>query len=493
MTIAFRVDASSIIGTGHVMRCLTLANALKKHQRKTLFLSRHMPDYLIDSIQQAGHVFVPLTDAVQATDSLAHAKWLGTSQQADAQECLRYVSAVTLEWLIIDHYGLSSDWEVYMRAAAPQILAIDDLADRMHDCDILLDQNAYPHAQTRYAEKLPAKCRPLLGAEYALLREEFVCARDSLMRRVGSVQRILVSFGGADSQNWTAKVLNALIELNVKAEIDVVIGAQHPAFEDITQQCATYGFHCHVQSDRMAQLMAAADMAIGAGGVSVWERASMGLPSLTIAVAENQIASVEHAAQMGMIYTPKQDQTLQDAIQEFIENPALRAQCSETSLRMVDAQGTKRVVDEMGLITFRLANSEDEDALLEWRNHESIRAASHNNGIIAPQEHHKWLENVLADENRVLLIGLVNEQPIGVVRFDMQEDSALVSLYTLPHVYGRGNALLQTAELWICTHYPHINRLTADALTDNAAAHRYLAKAGYHKDDNGYSKAVGGI
>ena len=173
MNIAFRVDASTQIGTGHFMRCLTLADALKQHGAKIRFASRHMPEYLRDMLVVKGHEFMLLdsspSDAI--SDGLSHANWLGTSQHADAQDTVQALSGQTWDWLIVDHYALDARWESALRQTAKNIFVIDDIADRQHDCDVLLDQNLYADMDSRYTGKVPAHCQLLLGPRYALLRD----------------------------------------------------------------------------------------------------------------------------------------------------------------------------------------------------------------------------------------------------------------------------------------------------------------------------------
>ena len=280
----FRVDATSRIGTGHFMRCLTLADALRQRGAQIRFVSRGLPAYLGDMLESRGIEFAPLGNtAGKAAGDLAHSSWLGTSQDRDVQD-----SAATLEdrkwdWLVVDHYALDARWENAMRGSAGKIMVIDDLADRVHDCEVLLDQNYCHDMQTRYQGKVPEQCRLLLGPRYALLREEFRKLRAQVKPRSGEVRRILMFFGGVDAGNYTGLTINALSGLDLKgAEVDVVIAAQHSHRTEIEQACTTQGYACHVQTPRMAELMATADISIGAGGSATWERCCLGLPALSL-------------------------------------------------------------------------------------------------------------------------------------------------------------------------------------------------------------------
>ena len=267
--VAFRVDATAQIGTGHFRRCLTLAEALQQRGAQIRFVSRGLPDHLRDMLTARDMDFAPLSEAVTsaAPGDLAHSIWLGTSQAQDASDSAAVLAGREWDWLVVDHYALDARWESAMRNTAAKIMAIDDLADRQHDCDALLDQNYYRDMQTRYDGKVSEYCRMLLGPRYALLREEFRELRAQLKPRTGDVRRMLLFFGGVDAGNYTGLAIEALSGLVIKGvEVDVVIGAQHPLRTEIEQACATHGYVCHVQTSRMAELMAAADFAIGAGG-----------------------------------------------------------------------------------------------------------------------------------------------------------------------------------------------------------------------------------
>jgi UDP-2,4-diacetamido-2,4,6-trideoxy-beta-L-altropyranose hydrolase len=178
-------------------------------------------------------------------------------------------------------------------------MVIDDLADRVHDCDVLLDQNYYQDQAQRYLGKVPSHCRLMLGPSFALLRPEFKAMRDLVQVRTGKVNNILVFLGGVDADNLTGQVLDVLIKLNLGVQVNVVIGQQHPQKEKIQQLCLQNRYNCHVQTNQMARLMAEADLAIGAGGSSHWERCCLGLPAIAVATAANQIPITNELSKLG--------------------------------------------------------------------------------------------------------------------------------------------------------------------------------------------------
>lgn len=499
--IAFRVDASSQIGTGHFMRCLTLAGGLKQHGAKIRFVSRHLPEHLHSMLAEKGHEFVSLdsTQNDMALDELAHAHWLGVSQAQDAADSIRMLSDEAWDWLVIDHYALDSRWETMLRQTANKILVIDDLADRQHDCDVLLDQNFYTDMQTRYASKVPPHCQLLLGPRYALLRDEFRRLREQVKLRKGPVKRILVFFGGIDADNYTGYAIEALSEIALSdLHVDVVIGTQYPYREQIKAVCAQHGFICHVQTDKMAELMAAADLAVGAGGSATWERCCLGLPTLVFCTADNQQKQIADAAQEGFLYAPEINIDLADVIKNhttaILENGHLRRLISRSAMQAVDGLGVSRIIGNLGCsgIVMRMANADDSAKLFEWRNHPRIRSVSRNTEPITWEEHQKWFASVLDSKDRVLLMGQHDEAPVGVVRFDKQDEDAEVSIYLVPDANhsGQGRNLLLSAEQWIKAHRPEIKCIRASVLGGNEHSRRLFLGTDYRVEATHYLKNV---
>ena len=355
MKIAFRVDASNQIGTGHFMRSLTLADELKKQGAQIRFISRDLPAHLSIMLNAKGLEYIPLsTDTIQeSTDELTHSSWLCTSQAQDAQATVKALADQSWDWIIVDHYSLGKSWESIVRVSSKKIMVMDDLADRQHDCDVLLDQNFYADMQTRYNGKVPAHCQLLLGPRYVLLREEFRTLREQINVRTGDVKKILVFFGGVDADNYTNLAIQALAELNVTQSVDIVIGAQHPNREQIKQACIAHGFICHIQTTRMAELMAEADLAIGAGGSASWERCCLGLPALLLAIADNQIEIAKALDLINACFYVETNNTknlitIKSAIAELLSTPSQIHALSQQAFLLVDGEGAIRVRKELG-------------------------------------------------------------------------------------------------------------------------------------------------
>ena len=356
MNIAFRVDASSQIGTGHFMRCLTLADVLSQRGAQIRFISLHLLEHLQGLLLNRGYEFMMLeSQANENVDDLVHSHWLGTTQQYDADEALQLLSDRIWDWLVVDHYALDARWESKLRQIVKTILVIDDIADRLHDCDILLDQNYYADMDSRYTGKVPTDCRLLLGPHYALLRDEFRQWRQQVKPRTGPVKKILVFFGGVDADNFTGLTIEALAGLgSCGLQIDVVIGAQHPYREQIESACSEYMFSCYVQTNRMAEFMAKADLAIGAGGSATWERCCLGLPAIVFSLADNQRDIVKGLDLIGAgQYIDSQlvanSLALNDDILELIKNKNHLKSLSAKAYATTDGEGVDRVCAALNL------------------------------------------------------------------------------------------------------------------------------------------------
>ena len=339
MKVAFRADASIRIGTGHVMRCLTLADRLRAEGVSTQFLCRPIDGHLGEFITARGHglAWLPARasldqDAKDSLDALANeSRW---------------------DWLVVDHYGLDADWESLMRGAAMKIMVIDDLADRAHDCDLLLDQNLQEPG--RYAGFVPDDCHILIGPRYSLLRPQFAAERQWLRPREGKLERLLVFFGGTDPGGQTLKALEAIRLLGRPGlAVDVVIGKDNPHRATIEVAChALLGATLQCQVGNMASLMAAADLFIGAGGTSSWERCCIGLPALVIATADNQIAQSLTLANAGAHrYAGRASSVttehLANEISSLMSQQDLLQHMSIQGMNLVDGLGTERTGSQM--------------------------------------------------------------------------------------------------------------------------------------------------
>jgi UDP-2,4-diacetamido-2,4,6-trideoxy-beta-L-altropyranose hydrolase len=360
LRIAVRVDASIGMGMGHLTRCITLANALSAEGARVSFLMRDHAAAFGRLVESAGHqlCLLPATgrgSVPSADPPLAHAHWLPVSWHEDAAQTSEAIGRLgAVDWLVVDHYALDARWEREQRRGAPRILAIDDIADRAHDADILLDQNLSLAMETRYRGLLPENCRPLLGPRYALLRPEFVETRKRMSPRSGEVCRILICFGGSDPSNETAKALAAIAGVSAAAlHVDVAIGMGNPHADEVDALCRNLGrATLHRGADNMAELMARADLAIGAGGVMCWERCCLGLPTIALDIASNQVGALTALAAAGALdylgaAASVNSERLAQAVGALAGNPARLRAMAERALAVTDGEGAERACAEM--------------------------------------------------------------------------------------------------------------------------------------------------
>lgn len=331
MLAVIRADASTSIGSGHVMRCLTLTHRLKKEKNtKVVFVMRVLPGNLIGVVEKQGFEVLKLPPANQKYSLSGYGLWLTVPMDVDAQQTIEILQHYLQEHgcdvadrLIVDSYALDEQWELLLRPYCNEIMVIDDLANRRHDCDILLDQNFYLNKEVRYAGLVPEHCKMLLGPEHALLREEFYEAKKHLRKRNGNIKNILVFYGGSDLTNETEKAIKALVQLHDEGysfTADVITGLSNSRRENIKNLCSKYHFlHYYCQVSNMAEFMNKADLMLGAGGSTTWERLYMELPALVTAVAENQIQGCRDCSQAGIIeYLGINDDVRVDTILEAL-------------------------------------------------------------------------------------------------------------------------------------------------------------------------------
>lgn len=342
LQIAFRLDASFDIGTGHLMRCLTLATQLRALGVKVAFIVREAKGDRSDYIEQ-----------VSGFPLYRIPKNLPKDWQADAQWVMKQLET-TVDWLVVDHYGLDREWETTLRNRARRIMVIDDLANRHHDCDLLLDQNFYENFERRYENLIPDSSNTFLGPRYALLRPEFETWRRRLEPRDGLVKKILISYGGSDPTGETLKALNALKPLvHTGLEVSVVIGGANPRNQDIKAMAAgMQNTTVYLHVDNMAELMARADLALGACGSTTWERCSLGLPSMITTVADNQLEAARYLEKHHYHYylghfdsvTPE---AISTKLSEIPESQDAYLEQSQKCYALVDGIGTQRVSEAL--------------------------------------------------------------------------------------------------------------------------------------------------
>lgn len=457
--IAFRADASTEIGTGHVMRCLTLADALAAQEHMCTFFCRELSGHLIDMVAARGHAVwllaAPGRPLLDEPGGLAHAAWLGVRWQDDADEMAPLLAGGPPDWLVVDHYALDARWEAEVLPEGVRLMAIDDLADRPHRADLLLDQNLGRRPED-YDGLVPVGCRVLAGPRYALLRPHFAAQRaESLARRADAgLAHLVVSMGGIDKDDATSKVLEVLASCSLPATLQttVVMGSRAPWLEEVRRRAATMHRATQVQVDvaDMAALLRDADLVIGAAGGSAWERCCLGVPSLLLVLADNQAAGARALAAegaallLGELAGSEWRERLGAALSGLNEVGALTALTARAA-EICDGEGAARVCAAIGTarLTIRRAIVDDARRIWEWRYAGDVARYYKSRDVPAYSGHLRWFENALDDPGRLLLIACRDGEPVAHVRLDRQPDdpaTVLASIYVSPACRGQGIA-----------------------------------------------------
>ena len=302
MDILFRLDANSTIGSGHFSRCLTIAESLIEQGCSCTFMTRNLPDNFKKILKEKNIKNLNNNSTnKEIKGDLTHSNWLKSSQEEDSKVFLDMINE-NYDWLVVDHYSLDYRWESYFLKVAKNVLVIDDLADRKHECDILIDANISENKRIFYESNTPPGAEILLGPKFALIRSEFITQK--LKNIEPEPKTILIFFGGFDEKKITLKTLRAVSKISANKEFnfEVVVGANNKNKKQIFNECKKIGAKYHEQIDNISYLMAKSSISIGAGGTTVWERCFMGLPTLTFSVASNQADQVDKANSLKILH-----------------------------------------------------------------------------------------------------------------------------------------------------------------------------------------------
>ena len=355
MNIVFRTDASRQVGTGHDLRCLTLADTLQAAGAQCYFICREHSSNLITQIQQQGFsvCVLPAATEMAITNGRGveaqsnYAAWLGVDWNTDAVQTKACIGGAAVDWLVVDHYALDVRWEKILRPMCCNLMVIDDLANRVHDCDLLLDQNLGRNEHD-YRQLVPNTCTVLVGSSYALLRPEFSALRDESLRRrtIPQLKRLLISMGGVDQGNATGQVLDVLktCALPVDLHITVVMGPHAPWLAQVQALAAGMPWSTQVLAgvSNMAQLMTDSDLAIGAAGSTSWERCCLGVPSIQLVLADNQKEAAAILEQLNAVIAISSVEELPSIFQATILQRDYNALLSlmKRSAEICDGHGT---------------------------------------------------------------------------------------------------------------------------------------------------------
>lgn len=491
--IVFRADASLQIGTGHVMRCLTLARALRETGAQCRFVTRALEGHLGDRIAKEGFevTLLPAPDGPAPDGPPDHAAWAGVDWARDARETREALGKTAPDWLVLDHYAFDARWERDVIPDTTRLMVLDDLADRPHECDLLLDQN-FGRIEGDYDGLVPETCARLIGPRYALLRPEFAALRSAALARRADrgLSCLLVTMGGVDPVDATSTILDALKVAPVPPDlhITVVMGAQAPALARVQALAETMPRPTDVVVDipDMADRMAQADLAIGAGGATTWERCCLGLPTILVQIAENQrgiaqaLAGAGVALDPGPLQAPDFASRLAERLTEAADPARLEA-LSEAAAALCDGDGVARLLHHLtpDTVRFRDATRADSRRIWEWR--ESGETRFLLGGAHPPfAAHDAWICRALENPARVFRILECGPLAGGYLRLDRTApDRARVSICLSREMQGKGFGRCLLAEAESLGKALGLTTLDAEIHPDNLTSRKVFAAAGY--------------
>jgi UDP-2,4-diacetamido-2,4,6-trideoxy-beta-L-altropyranose hydrolase len=479
-----RADADSRLGIGHIMRCLALAQAWRHTHGAVTFIGRLDSAPLRARLAREGFGVLPV---------------VSFSTRYDETEVLHTRLPIPEEaggaWYVVDGYHFDLVHHRALRQAGFNVLVIDDNAHLpAYEADIILNQNLH-------AEKLRYRCNPdavpLLGTQYALLRQEFLHAIQPTRMPQSLCRRILVTLGGADPGNVSLTVLKALQRLSgnnrADLEVRVVAGPANPHLALLKRASVNLPFACTIisASDDMPALMHWADVAVSAAGSTCWELAYLGIPFGTIVVADNQeqVAAELAAAGVAVHFGRARALTsekLAANIASLMANGDRRRLMVEKGRELVDGHGAARVVEVMARAGLRLqlVSADDRQLLFHWANDPVMRNNSFHANAIDWEEHCAWFTAKLQDPACLMLLAFLDGgRPLGLARFDMQSHSAVVSVSIAAEFRGRGwggRVIRKACEAFFAAR--PVARVNAYIKKDNVASQHAFAKAGFSRE-----------
>jgi UDP-2,4-diacetamido-2,4,6-trideoxy-beta-L-altropyranose hydrolase len=348
MIVIFRVDTSAQIGRGHITRCVTLAIALKEKGAEIVFICRKNPEFPYKLFKDKDFNLSLLP--AYTNKLIDKESWLGVEELVDAEQTVEKIGTIKPDWLIVDHYGIGYEWESLLKEHVKKLFVIDDYVSRKHNCDLFLNQNHLDDISNELNENiLSENTTKLLGPQYVLL-DKIYCEH-KFSKSINNSKRILL-YLGTDPDNITGQILTRLLQPEFSdLKIDIVLGGCNPFENEIRKQAESNPLiYIHDVLPDLCQLMKQADLSIGAGGATTWERMFMGVPSLIICTADNQLLTCEALYKEGLIEYAGHvnDIDIEDVVKclkRMIDNVAHLRSLSNKGQKMVDGLGVERITD----------------------------------------------------------------------------------------------------------------------------------------------------
>lgn len=479
MNLLIRADANVHMGTGHVMRCLALAQTWREWAGRVTFVMSESPPDLTKRIQNEGMSVVELDEEPGSLKDAAVIADLTIELGARA--------------VVVDGYHFGFDYQESIKQSGSILLVIDDSGHAgRYVADLVLNQNI--SVRDDFYPDRDKQTHLFLGTRYALLRREFRPWRGWNRVVPDKASSILVTLGGSDPYNLTLKALQALEKVDVDGlEVSVAVGSGNPHYEELQTAAARSSFPVDLGRAKMdmPQLMVWADLAIAAGGSTCWELAFMGLPSVIMVSAENQRSNAQNLEELGVAcnlgwhasLTPTK---IADTISSIMNAAEQRKKMSQSGKRLVDGMGAERVsLALMDLIlNIRPATEEDARLVWEWANDPVTRTASFSSDPIPWSDHTRWFDSKLKSENCLFfLITREDGLPVGQVRYDKEGKEAVisVSLEESFRGHGYGSAILRLASNKVMAS-EGIDVIHAYIKKNNEASKRAFIKGGFEEE-----------
>ena len=437
MKIFFRVDASFKIGSGHVIRCLTLAKELKKKGAICKFISKDHKENLIEKIIKENFevIVLPLSRKTKKIKTfkdpnIEYSDWIGSSWEEDAKQTIKALNKEKIDWLIIDHYGIDEKWEKKLKSYCKKMMVIDDLANRKHDCDLLLDQNLTENYNCRYKNLLSKNCSLLLGPRYALLQKEYKKLHIIAPPRIGPPKNILVYFGSMDKNKFTKITLISFLKLKAKnIKLDIVINSNNPQIK-IIQRLTKKNKNIKIHSDleSLSSLILKADLAFGAGGSTSWERCCLGLPSIVISVANNQKPIAKELHKRGLIrWLGHHDKIKKNLIYKELKN-LIKEDLEDWSKKcrlISDGCGAEIIasiltLDNKTKLQIRAAGWKDKNF------YQNFSELNNKNKLTNKFEKSFYFNLRNQDKHRIYILEMNSKIPVCQVQFDLTKEGWII-------------------------------------------------------------------
>ena len=483
MKIAIRVDGNAEIGVGHVLRCITLANRLDEYSIKCIFFVRNISKNLLEILDEKFEVILldRLDYTFSATDE--YSRWLGVNQRFDAEEFIACARPGNINGVVVDHYGLGYHWERAVQDKVRFVLVLDDLANREHICNLLVDQSIGRKASC-YSSLVPQICTLLVGPQYALLRDEFSADFSGCKKRYD----ILINFGGADKDNYTEHVLGKLaMHANMhEHSIKIIIGSDYPYTLGLERRIEELGlkFKLVENPNNVAREISECRIAIGAGGVSLLERSALGVPSIIYAIADNQkhiCAEYERQGLGTVIRKGESDEHVKLAsLIDTTLDPQMLSNKSHLNSDLVGARGTDRVVarllKEFDLLTKVEATIEDTKFVYECRYEKTDTSLYVNSTVPSYEGHRNWFSKNLVKKDCVHIIFKCGVEKIGYIRLDREKNYYELSIYVHTKYRSRGFAEIMLSKI---LDRDRTRKLQASVHVQNVASLRVFLKCAF--------------